>query len=205
MTAIHGGSPAPHVTHDGYVIPRGPGPVVLIVSPVRNAPSETFIKAQIEGLPTRVEVLFGDPAHFEDAAGKRLTPRWARAIRRVLQEVVGPDRATRIDTFWLERFLKKRRVKLVLAVYGPTGASLLEMCQRNSIPLVTEFLGFDAYEKAVVDGMRAAYGRLLAEETATIAVSHEIERRLYLIGARPGSVHRIPCGVDVDRPNGCPT
>jgi glycosyltransferase involved in cell wall biosynthesis len=174
---------------------------VLIVSPVRNAPSETFIKAQIEGLPTRVEVLFGGLQYLEDENGIRLTPRWARVLRRAL-EAARPQWSSRVDAYWFDRFLSRRRVRVVLAEYGPTGASLLVTCKRRSLPLVTQFLGFDASDRTVVNSLRADYGRLLGEEAATVAVSRDIERRLYTLGARLGSVHLVPCGVDVDRFHG---
>ena len=190
------------VTRDGYLIPNGPGPAVLIVSPNRNAYSESFIKAQIEGLPTRVEVLFGVSADAEDEDGHRLTPRWARALKRAVVAAFGASAGARIDGFWLDRFLKRRSIRVALAVYGPTGAQMMGPCRRNRIPLVTQFLGFDATERAVVEALRSEYPVLLEHEAATIAVSRDIARRLVEMGARPGSVHWLPCGVDANRFDG---
>ena len=183
----------------GTLIPDRTGPAVLVVSPNENSLFETFLNAQLEELPTRVEVLFGIPPDSRDADGRRLIPKWARALERLLRKPLGRSTAARIDEFILGRFIRKRRIRVVLAEYGPTGTRLLETCDRHSLPLVTQFFGYDAYDRPTVEGLRTEYRRLLGEEAATIAVSRDMQSRLYELGARPGSVHWIPCGADPDR------
>ena len=190
------------VSHDGYLIPQRDGPPVLVVSPVRNAYSETFIKAQIEGLPTRVEVLFGVPPEAEDDQGRPLRPKWARRVRFLIAKAFGARTAARWDAYLLDRFLVSRGIRAVLAEYGPTGTRLIDACRRRSIPLITYFYGFDATDRDVIEGLRVEYDRLLKGGSELIAVSHDLENRLYDLGATAGAIHCIPCGVDVDRFSG---
>ena len=185
-----------HPTRDGYLMSDRIGPTVLVVSPLRNAPSETFIKAQLEGLPTRVEALFGTWHDFEDSDGRPIHPRWVRALR-AFASVVDGRLASRVSGLWLAWYMKRRGVRAVLAQYGPTGAVLYPVCRRISVPLVTQFLGYDASDATTLEEYQEAYRRLLRQEAATVAVSKPIERTLYGLGARPGSVSVIPCGVDI--------
>jgi glycosyltransferase involved in cell wall biosynthesis len=169
------------------------------VSPNQNSIVETFINAQLERLPGRVEVLFGYPSHARDEAGTSFIPTWARALKFGVRKVLGPGLLACIDDFYFGRYLQRRRIAVVLAEYGPTGAYVFELCRRHSVPLVTQFFGYDAYDEPTLTSHRAAYARLLAEEAATIAVSRPMTDRLYALGARPGSVRWIPCGADPDR------
>ena len=189
------------VTPDGYMLPARRGPRVLVATPLRSAYSETFIRSHIEGLPAQVDVLFGSMPYAEDELGGKVIPRWARVLRFALTRLTARRIAGRLDAFWLDRFLTARRPAAVLAEYGPTGVSLMSACRRRSVPLVTQFLGFDASERAVVDGLRSEYATLLASGEA-VAVSRDIKRRLIAMGAPSDHVHYIPCGVDTSRFSG---
>jgi glycosyltransferase involved in cell wall biosynthesis len=122
-------------------------------------------------------------------------PGWMGLARQVAGWF-GPRWQARLESRWLGLYLVRRRLRVVLAVYGPTGAALFPVCRRIRLPLVTEFLGYDASHRSILRTHRKTYRPLLEQEAATVAVSGDIERRLYELGARPGSVHTIACGVD---------
>jgi colanic acid/amylovoran biosynthesis glycosyltransferase len=191
-----------HVTPDGLLIPAPPGPSVLIVSPLRGAYSETFIKAHMEQLPTRVEVLFGlgEVLDLRTADGEQLASRWERRLRRVLARWrrTAPL-ASRLDRFWLDRFLSSRDVRAVLAEYGPTGSAFVDACRRRRIPLITHFHGFDAYDRPTLTSNAESYRRLFRSGAAFIAVSSHMVRRLGDLGAPPDRVHLVPCGANLSR------
>jgi glycosyltransferase involved in cell wall biosynthesis len=185
---------ARHVTDDGYVIPKDGSVRLLIVSPNRAGFSESFIKANIEGLPAHVDVLFGQPPASEDERGRRIIPKWARGIGRFMT-VLSPSAERTLEAFWLDRTLAARRPAVVLAEYGPTGVGLLDACRRRSIPLVTQFFGFDASDRDILDFYRDGYRRLL-KYGHLVAVSRDISDRLNDKAAPSDRIHYIPCGVD---------
>jgi glycosyltransferase involved in cell wall biosynthesis len=173
---------------------------VLVVSPLRGGYSETFIRAQMEGLPSRVEVLFGHWPQFETETGGPVMPRWVRRVRRVVRIASrGRGSEARLDLLWLAWYLRRRRVQIVLAQYGPTGAAWVRACKLLSLPLVTHFHGFDAYDEAVLQQQREAYKGLFAAGDAFVAVSRDMERQLVALGAPRMRVHYIPSGVDAER------
>ena len=95
------------------------------------------------------------------------------------------------------RFLRKRRVNVVLAEYGPTGVSIMDACRVAGIPFVAHFHGYDAYDQTMLRKYQTEYRRMFSESSALIAVSRDMEAQLLRLGAPPGKIHWIPCGVDV--------
>jgi glycosyltransferase involved in cell wall biosynthesis len=185
------------ITDDAYAIPDLPGPPVLVVAPIRGAYSETFIKAQIECLPTRVEVLFGIIPDVEDDQHRQLVPRTVRRVGRVAGQFLGSKARDQINALWLDRYMRRLGIRAVLAEYGPTGADLVGACARRGIPLVTVFHGFDATDGSVLKERETGYARLFASGNPIVAVSRDLKERLQRIGAQ--EVHVIPCGVDAAR------
>jgi glycosyltransferase involved in cell wall biosynthesis len=183
-----------YVSDDGYVIPKEGHTRVLIVSPNRAGFAESFVKANIEGLPAHVDVCFGELPAAEDEAGQRTVPKWARGLGRMVS-IISPTVSGRMNQFWLHRVLAERKPAVVLAEYGPTGVQLLDACRRRSIPLVTQFFGFDASEHAVLDSLRDDYRKVLTFGYG-VAVSRDIAERLSEVASRPERIRYIPCGVD---------
>lgn len=180
--------------------PPGDAPVVCVVSPRWGAYSETFVRAHIERLPTRVEVLYGGGFPFRMANGAPLLPppsaplRLARGAWR---------RAMRRPWYWHEQralahFLRARRVGVVLAEFGPTGLSLMDACQEAGVPLVVYFHGFDAYKRETLEEVGGRYPRMFRAAAAVIAVSREMVDQLQRLGAPLAKVHYNPCGADTD-------
>ena len=187
------------LTDDGYALPFLAGPPVLVVAPIRNAYSETFIKRQIEGLPTRVEVLFGNIPFAEDESHRQLLSTSVQRAARVARRILGHRAPDRIYTWWFNRHLRRLGIRAVLAAYGPTGASLLRACRRRDIPLVTVFYGFDATDRTVLHDQASSYARLFRSGNPIVAVSRDIQERLIGLGAPRNRTHYIPCGVDPAR------
>jgi colanic acid/amylovoran biosynthesis glycosyltransferase len=173
--------------------------VVAVLVPNRNAYSETFIRAHLERLPARVECLIANWFPHETADGRPLLEtgiarRFARAVvRRALgwKQSKFHERAFRA-------FLRRHRVDVVLAEYGPTGVAVMETCRRARVPLVVHFHGFDAYEKATLQADGARYPEMSASAAAVVAVSRHMERRLLELGAPRERLFYNPYGADVD-------
>ncbi|MGH8545285.1 MAG: methyltransferase domain-containing protein, partial [Gammaproteobacteria bacterium] len=194
---------ARRVTHDGLLLPDNAGAAVLIVAPLRGAYSETFIRAHMESLPTRVEVLFGDGHNMQLEDGRPMLPRWARRLGRLIAIVRAPTSAqSALFRYWFSKLIRRKRISVVLAEYGPTAVAIADACSAANVPFVAHFHGFDAYDREVIARNRDGYDRVFARAAAIVAVSTDMERQLVAIGARPDAIHRIPSGVDVSRFSG---
>ncbi|MBL7965265.1 MAG: glycosyltransferase [Flavobacteriales bacterium] len=168
---------------------------IAIVSPNRDAYSETFIRAHIAGLKDVALVLTDGHLPHRDATGKLLLPgsMAARIARRMSQRTVEQELRSRIA-----RRLHAERVDVLLAEYGPTGEALLEPALREGIPLVVHFHGIDAYHEDLLKKHRN-YERLFAHAAAVVVVSRDMERQLLQLGCPPARLHYNCYGIDVDR------
>jgi glycosyltransferase involved in cell wall biosynthesis len=172
---------------------------IAIVTPLRDAYSETFIKAHVEGLPAAVTLLYGDafPTHYDD--GELILPRgsiFRRFLRLARRELLG----TPMESFrrkGLVKILKAHQVQAVLAEYGPCGAHQVDPCDAAGIPLIVHFHGYDAYRRGVLETYRSKYLRMFEAAAAIVAVSHDMEHQLGSLGAPVHKVHYNPCGIDL--------
>lgn len=120
---------------------------------------------------------------------------WKRRIARLLpvflyNRCMGWDRA-HSD---LEVYLKRKRVDVVLAEYGMTGAENLSVFKRLKIPLVVHFHGFDASVTEVVESYRERYQEMFAYAFSVIAVSTAMKRALIAMGCPCSKITASPYG-----------
>lgn len=177
--------------------PSSQAPKICVVSPARDARSETFIQAHVEKLPAQVELLYGGffPQYYGD--GKSLVervPRVERGLRRRINHAQEIDLAK----LALTRFLREEQVTAILAEYGPTGVALADVARDAGVPLVVHFHGYDASMHDVLAQHAKTYPALFESAAAIVAVSQAMKKRLVSLGAAPGKVHYNPCGVDCE-------
>lgn len=170
----------------------------VIVSPNRDAWSETFIRAHIERLPGE-HLVFTDgflPKRYEDGSAIMDIQGFAKFMRSI---------RLRLGSTWdrehaksVLAVVKAYAPELVLAEYGPTGSAVLPICRRLGIPLVVHFHGVDAFStKLLVE--QDNYRALMGEAAAMVVVSREMERQLLSLGAPRDRVHYNCYGIDVER------
>jgi len=172
---------------------------IAIATATPHEKTETFIAAHIERLKEVVLVLTGGSLPEADGKGDPLlgSSKWAVLLFQFKHYILRQDRATQLRRRIIKR-LREQRVELVLAEYGVTAMGILPCCQELGIPLVTYFLGFDAYDQDVLKRM-GHYQRLFAMTSGSIVVSHAMERQLLALGSPADRTVVIPCGVDLDR------
>jgi len=93
----------------------------------------------------------------------------------------------------LVKFLKKNEVKLILAQYGVSAASLVDICIENDIKLIPHFHGYDAYEYSVIDQFKEQYKKVFEYCSSIIAVSMAMKRQLVKLGAPEEKIVYNPC------------
>jgi glycosyltransferase involved in cell wall biosynthesis len=153
--------------------------------------SETFIKAQVDLLPASLVLHSGWlPTQFNN--GVPIQNRFQFSLRMFFQEVL------KINLFNLEtsigRLLKKNKIDLVLAQYGPGGAAMLSVCKKYRIPLVVHFHGFDASDKSIIEQNAASYCEMFDYAKAIIAVSSTMKKKLIDLGCPQEKIHHITYG-----------
>jgi len=171
-------------------------PSICIAFPGQDRYSETFIRAHIERLPTRVHTLYGGyyPRYYDGDNLLLPSPtRYKRWSRKLLSPI--PGYITR-KNMPIKTFLLQHRIKAVMAEYGPTGVRVMEECNAANVPLIVHFHGYDAYTKQTLKEYGAYYPALFKRAAALIAVSQEMKRHLIKMGAPPDKVHYNPCCAD---------
>lgn len=168
---------------------------IAIVSPNRNAWSETFIANHIAHLPGVSLVLTDGHLPRRDIDGNPIVH--PTLLKRVLQRVKGqtPDDVLRAT---IGRLLKRERIDVVLAEYGPTGTAMIDVCVQAGLPLVTHFHGIDAFHTRLLKE-NAHYAALFQAAKAIVVVSREMEQQLLSLGCPRGKLHYNCYGIEVDR------
>jgi glycosyltransferase involved in cell wall biosynthesis len=172
---------------------------LCIAYPNKFSYSETFIRDQVNGLQPQVLVYEGWlPSRLPDDKSFLPFPLNHLVFRGAFRNVF-PGPYNQLYTRWMADFLRKKRVQVVLAQYGPMGVGLMEACRRAGAGLVVHFHGFDAYHHDTLAKYGPGYGRLFGQADALIAVSQDMKRQLVGLGADAGKVHVNSCGVDTGR------
>ncbi|MFB3389174.1 glycosyltransferase [Flavobacterium sp. LAR06] len=162
-----------------------------MVSPSFNAYSETFIQAQKKGLEAQVFYYYGAnlPTHLEGFGLLLKTKEFLfYKIRRKF----------RFTTFKPEELafiasLKKNKIQLVFAHYGPVGHRLVKICKFLQIPLITHFHGYDASVYSTIEKCNN-YLEVFSYSKFVIAVSTSMQNRLIELGCPREKVTYNPCG-----------
>ncbi len=164
--------------------------------------SETFLKAHLNAFEPDAVALIGNPGYrVVNAAGSSKGYMSSRSIlplglRWLIRKVLGLTVEDQ-DTRALVRLINKYQVDVVLAEYGPTAVSVMEACSKSSVPLVTQFHGYDASRRSVVNYYRESYARLFRVSSSVIAVSKEMYRNLEGLGCDPAKLYHNACGAEL--------
>ena len=168
---------------------------LCIVSPNRYAWSETFIAYHIAHLPGVDLTLTDGHLPKRDLDGEPLLA--PTLVKRVLQRVRRADPQDMLRGT-IVRLLKKHRIEVVLAEYGPTGEAMLDVCERAAVPLVVHFHGIDAFHTRLLKE-NGNYQRIFKSAAAIVVVSREMEQQLLSLGCPRAKLHYNCYGIEVDR------
>jgi glycosyltransferase involved in cell wall biosynthesis len=188
--------PKDYATDDAFA--RQQRRTLCIVSPRKDAYSQTFVRAHIENLPARVKALYtGDYQNFSDEGGPLVQPALSRRLTRAILRRSLKLEASYFERRALKRFLLDNKVNAVMAEFGPTATAVMNVCAEIDLPLIAHFHGFDAYRRATLESFGKSYGELFRKAAAIVAVSRDMKRQLLNLGAPEEKLHCNSCGVDV--------
>lgn len=94
--------------------------------------------------------------------------------------------------------IKKNKIDVILAQYGPTGCSIMDACNETNTPLIVHFHGFDASEYDTFKKYSTSYKRLFSIAKSIIVVSNTMKDELVRNGASLEKIFYNPCGVDTN-------
>jgi len=166
---------------------------IAMVSPSMNAYSETFIYAQKTKLSGKVSFYYQGhlPSHIE-GHGPLLS--LGKKIAYSIKKKIGLTDFSANELAFIES-LKKRKIQVVLAQYGPTAHRIVKLCAHIKVPLITHFHGFDASVKTVIQNCDN-YKDVFQYSSKVIAVSKKMEEMLLAIGCDKDKLIYNPCVPD---------
>lgn len=163
---------------------------IALISPSRQAYSETFIKVHKEEIKGNVFYFFGGvlPSQLE-GKGNLLTffSKTKYYIKRLINSCKIPYRVqVLLDAF------KEHKIDVVLAEYGPTGEAVAPICEALKIPLLVHFHGYDASVKTVIEKNKF-YKNTFRVAKFVIVVSKEMLNDLIAMGCPKEKLIYNPC------------
>jgi glycosyltransferase involved in cell wall biosynthesis len=175
---------------------------IVIINPNKQAPSETFVKAHKECLKGEIIYLYGGANNLFDDEDKpivRFMPQPSRIWSvlpfylhyRIFQSWYFPN-----PTDVLSYFLKLKKVSVVLAEYGTTGAAVWDACQKAGVSLIIHFHGFDANHKPTLEKYLPEYQKAFKYASYVIGVSKAMCQKLLTLGVPSEKLIYNPYGVN---------
>lgn len=164
--------------------------------------SETFIQNQIDRLAQWAEVFSVHAGRLPQRGDddKLLSSYFFWVMHNIVKTISG-KRNNYFGNYGLKRFLKEKKIDVVLANYGIAGVHILKVCKSLNIPLVVHFHGFDATQKKVLDKYSDAYKTLFQQAAGIIAVSTDMKKKLISLGAPEEKIALVPYGIDLNKFN----
>ena len=165
--------------------------VIAHISPDEFEKSSSFIQANIRGLEGIVVPYFGGymPRFSEGNEELKLG-----LIDRFIFKIKGDIHGLSRSEFALYKSLKRHRVDLIFAEYGPTASAVYRVANALKIPLLVHFHGYDVYHQPTVSKHKAHYQQIIAHGAKAIAVSKEMRETLISWGFPAQDVVYSPCG-----------
>lgn len=174
---------------------------IALVSPSLGLCSQTFIQSHIDLLPAEISLFHGGesrPLYYDEHVpiSSLLLQQFPVPYEKhpLLSRIKDEKRHRDIA-----RILKRKKIQVILAEFGPNGVGMMRACKLVNIPLIVYFRGYDVYKTEILNKYKAQYSSLFTQASALIAVSLKIKQKLTELGADPHKVHHIPSGVDTQK------
>lgn len=175
---------------------RSKRPTLLVFAPTRRATSETFIRANLAGLPMRCIAYFGD----EWPLLRPWQSLYATAIvMSKLLTQLGMVRAASWPAAlvaWL--LIRRYRPDAVQAEFGFEAVRVMEACAWSGVPMLVHFRGSDASARRRLDVLKERYRRLMSIAAGVIVKSRPMADTLMALGAQAERILISPSGANTD-------
>lgn len=169
---------------------------LCIVRPNKYTYSETFIDNQIKGLNPKLTLWEGwNPSILPDGKSFLPFPLSKLFFRGTLRNLF-PNFYNKLYTHFLAKFLVKNNIDILLANYGPMGASFYSACAVAKVKLYVHFHGFDASDNVTLMANVSSYQNMFDHSKGIIVVSNDMKKKLIELGAHEENIYLNPYGVE---------
>ena len=169
---------------------------IAIISPSKNAYSETFIQAHKNYLNGKIFYYYGD---YKDLylEGKDRVNNNSRTIYYKLKRKLFKKKYSWLLNQLFIHSLEKNKIDVVLVEYGTTAEIYLEPIQRLNLPLIIHFHGYDASKKRIIRANNN-YRNSFNYANYVIAVSKKMYQDLLTLGCPQSKLVLNPYGPHPD-------
>ncbi|WP_041426841.1 glycosyltransferase [Synechococcus sp. CC9311] len=167
---------------------------LLVFAPTRRALSETFIRANLEGLPFELSAYFGD--EFQGKRPLALAYSFGITLSKVLTRLHLLRLAGLPASLVAWCLIQKHRPDLVLAEFGFEAVRVMEAAVWAKVPLVAHFRGSDASAHDRLGLLEGRYRRLLGVVSGVIVKSRPMAQTMERLGADPAHILISPSGAN---------
>ncbi|KZR68541.1 GDP-mannose-dependent alpha-(1-6)-phosphatidylinositol monomannoside mannosyltransferase [Prochlorococcus marinus str. MIT 1313] len=167
---------------------------LLVFAPTRRVASETFVRANLAGLPFEVSAYFGDefpldqPGRFAYGLGVLLSKICTRLGWLRLAELPAAFVA------WV--LIRRHRPDVVLAEFGFHAVRVMQAAARVDVPFVVHFRGSDLSANRRLGVLRSRYRRLVSIASGVVCKSRPMATTLEQLGASPSMILISPSGAN---------
>ncbi len=156
-------------------------PNIAVLSLNSNKYSETFIHNQIKYLPANVHCLYDGTLPKFGPNGVQFEVDEKSLSCFLLRKFTGVTKIKQQQKN-IEQYLIQNNIKAVVANYAITAFPIMDICERNNIPLIVHFHGWTAYRKSLLTLHKEEYKRMFSIASAVIAVSVDMYEQLQKLG-----------------------
>ncbi len=167
---------------------------LLVFAPTRRAPTETFVRANLQGLPFEIIAYFGDERPLSNPG--RLAYGIAIFFSKALTRLGFLQAATLPGSLVALLLIRFHQPDVLMAEFGFHGVRVMEAAAWSGIPLVVHFRGSDASAQNRLGLLKQRYRRLMAIVSGVIVKSQPMRRTLLALGASDDHLIVSPSGAD---------
>lgn len=171
-------------------------PRLLVLAPTRRAATETFVRANLAGLPFAITAYFGDerPWRQPDRFVYGLAVLCSKFLTRLgLLKIASWPAA--LVAFVL---IRRHQPNVVMVEFGFHAVRVMESCDWADVPLVVHFRGSDASARDRLGLLQERYRRLMTIASGVIVKSLPMAKTLLALGAKPERLLISPSGANTE-------
>ena len=172
---------------------------IAIVNINKAKYTETFVRGLIARLNHQVYYLHGGELPTFDDDNRHFLSNWAslQTLAKFLETTLRLE-----ENYYLKNsiasYLQAKRIRLILAEFGPVGIEMLPIARDLGLPLIVYFHAYDVFHRQSLQRCAAKYQAMFAEAACIIGVSERVLASLQALGAPREKLVHLPAFVDLD-------
>jgi len=175
---------------------------IVIACPSDDQYSETFVRDHIDKIDGVCGVLSGGffPKFWN---GKSIFLDWEKIVLYILSRLQKRAHIHKIFEEYriarVARLLKREKINVVLAEYGPTGVECSKICEKARCACVVHFHGQDIFSESLVGKYQHAYRKMFKRVSGVVVGTPQMMMTAKELGASSSILYLNPCGVESDQ------